>query len=286
MPVAPRLESAPADSLVRPTPPSMIARMTLILGVFDPPPATLSLEDVSSRTNLPRSSTHRILEQMVTTEWIDHGPDGYRLGRRSLGLRMSDKHERTAHFHNRIRRAAAEPLRELYLRTGMVAHLAAWDEGSELVLDKIGGHFASTLQTRIGSRVPAHCTTGGRAMLAWLTPEEVDRHARRSFAGRGDNSGWDLRSLRQELNRIRQRNGLSFDTGEHAQRLIGNSLPSVATAVRGPDGPVAAICLCADQPESALQRAAPLLVGAAVQISHELFPTAASPRARRGAGRR
>jgi len=271
MSVAPRLESVPADSLSQPTPPSMIARMTLILGVFDPPPATLSLEDVSSRTNLPRSSTHRILDQMVTAEWIDHGPDGYRLGRRSTGLRTWDKHEQKALFHHRVRRVAAEPLRELYLRTGMVAHLAAWDEGSELFLDKIGGHFASILQIRIGSRVPAHRTTGGRAMLAWLTPEEVDRHARRSFAGRGDNSGWDLRSLHQELNRIRQRNGLSFDDGAHAERMTGHPLPSVAVAVRGPDGPVAAICLCGEQTEATLQRAAPLLVGAAARVTQELF---------------
>jgi len=253
----------------------MIARMTLILGVFDPPPATLSLEDVSSRTNLPRSSTHRILDQMVTAEWIDHGPDGYSLGRRSLGLRTSDKHERKALFHNRVRRAAAEPLRELYLRTGMVAHLAAWDDGSELFLDKIGGHFASILQIRIGSRVPAHRTTGGRAMLAWLTPEEVDRHARRGFAGRTDNSGWDLRSLHQELNRIRQRNGLSFDTGDRAERMTGHPLPSVAVAIRGPKGPVAAICLCGEQPEAALQRAAPLLAGAAARVAGELFQSEA-----------
>ncbi|MEO9221767.1 MAG: helix-turn-helix domain-containing protein, partial [Mycobacteriaceae bacterium] len=46
----------------RELPPSMVERMTLILDSFDRRSARLNLEDVASRTQLPRSTAHRILE--------------------------------------------------------------------------------------------------------------------------------------------------------------------------------------------------------------------------------
>ncbi|WP_245006092.1 MULTISPECIES: IclR family transcriptional regulator [Rhodococcus] len=262
-----------------PTPPSMIARMTLILSVFDDQSALLSLEEVARRTNLPRSSTHRILDQMVQAEWIDHGPDGYRLGPLGLGKRTVDDVERKAAFQNEIRAAAADLLHQLYLRTGMVVHLAVWDNGSEVFVDKIGGHYASELQIKVGHRVPAHHTTGGRAMLACLPAEQVDRHLRRRFARVGGNAGWDMRSLHAELNRIRQRQGLSFESGASSERLTGQALPSIAAAVRGPHGPVAAICLCGGQNLDALHRAWPLVRDVANRISRKLFPDATTAQA-------
>lgn len=254
-----------------PAPASMIERMTLILGVFDSRSTLLSLEHVARLTNLPRSSTHRILDKMVQSQWIDHGPDGYSLGPRSLGKRSVDAVERKATFQNEVRAAAADHLLQLYLRTGMVVHLAVWDDGSEVFADKIGGHFASTLQIKVGSRVAAHRTTGGRAMLAWLPAEEVERYMRPKFVQPGGNAGWDMRRLHGELNRIRQRQGLSFDAGDHAKLISGQSLPSIATAVRGPDAPVAAICLCGPN-AAALHRAGPLLAAAAKNVARNLFP--------------
>ena len=46
-------------------PPSMIERMTLILDAFDGRAARLTLEEVVCRTQLPRSTVHRILDQLV-----------------------------------------------------------------------------------------------------------------------------------------------------------------------------------------------------------------------------
>ncbi|MFD4469690.1 hypothetical protein ACFWPA_15535 [Rhodococcus sp. NPDC058505] len=42
-----------------------------------------------------------------------------------------------------------------------------------MYLDKIGGRLAISMPSRVGGRVLANSTAGGKAMLAWLAPECV-----------------------------------------------------------------------------------------------------------------
>ena len=149
-------------------PPSMVERMTLILDAFDGRAARLTLEEVACRTQLPRSTVHRILDQLVKLDWVDHASFGYCLGRRALGLGGGDG------GHSQIREAAAPLLHELHLQTGMVVHLSVLDGRESVYLDKVGGRFAAALPSRVGGRVLAHSTAGGKAMLAWIDPERVD----------------------------------------------------------------------------------------------------------------
>lgn len=246
----------------REAPPSMVERMTLILDAFDLRSTRLSLEEVATRSRLPRSTAHRILDQLVRLEWIDHTALGYRLGRRALRLSGDTG------LHGEIRQAAAPHLHELHLRTGMVVHLAVLDGPDQVFLDKLGGRFATALNSRVGGRTPAHTTTGGRAMLAWLDPERVGGFVRPHLGRAGGASTWTLAGLYQELDRIRRRNGLSLDrTG-----IMSRNVTSVAVAVRGPEGPVASISLCPESRQVPLERIAPLVVEAVRRTTADLFP--------------
>ncbi|WP_245553104.1 IclR family transcriptional regulator [Nocardia veterana] len=265
-----------ATSASRSLPPSMVERMTLILDMFEQRSTRLSLVEICTRSGLPRSTAHRILEQLVKLHWLEHTPSGYCLGRRALGLGGHDGR------HGEIRAAAAEHLHELQLRTGMVVHLAALEGADEVFLDKLGGPFARTLESHVGRRSYAHLTTGGRAMLAWLPPEEVEALLGKQLSNPARGRGWDLPSLHRELNRIRRNRGLSFDRGEYANAMVGRMLPSVAAAIRGPQGPLAAICLCGETSFAGIERLAPLVAEAAARTSRALTPEV---RGRRPAGR-
>lgn len=244
----------------RDLPPSMVERMTLILDAFDGASARLTLEDVSRRTHLPRSTAHRILEQLVRLEWLDHTSHGYVLGRRALGLASA------GNDHTEVRAAAAPYLHELLLRTGAVVHLGVLEGDEVAYLDKVGGRFAVKVPSRVGGRMPAHCTALGKAMLAWLEPEHVDELVGHSLAPRTGSTIADLEGLHGELNRIRARGGLAFERGE-----CYADIACVAAAIRGPEGPVAALSAVggADMP---LERVAPLVVNAARAIAAELHP--------------
>ncbi|WP_230420826.1 IclR family transcriptional regulator [Actinomadura soli] len=247
----------------RESPPSMIERMTLILDAFSGPSARLTLEDVARRTGLPRSTAHRILDQLVRQRWLAHHAFGYGLGRRALGLGGQDG------GHGKIREAAAPLLHGLQVTTGLVAHLAVLDGPEVHYLDKLGGRLAASVPSRVGGRAPAHCTALGKAMLAWLEPEQVDALLGPGITRFTDRTIGELGTLHQELHRVRQRRGLAFERGESHPGIA-----CVAAAIRGAEGPVAGISLAGDI-RAPLENVAPLVVTAAREASRILFPGSA-----------
>lgn len=258
-------ESAVAAPARRELPPSMVERMTLILDAFEGRTTRLSLEDVARRTRLPRSTAHRILDQLVRLRWLQHSDHGYGLGRRALGFGGDDG------THAEIRESAAPRLHHLHLRTGFVVHLAVLDCAEVRYLDKVGGRFATSVPSRVGGRAPAHSTALGKAMLAWLDPEETENRIRETVSRMTPRTIADTETLHHELNRIRQRRGLAFERGE-----CFPGITCVGAAIRGPEGPVAAISLAGDG-RAKLEQVAPLVADAARQVSLELFPCMESP---------
>ncbi|GAA0382473.1 IclR family transcriptional regulator [Microbispora corallina] len=247
-------------------PPSMVERMTLIMDAFPGRSTRLTLEDVARRTHLPRSTAHRILDQLVRLRWLEHTSFGYSLGQRALGLGGRDG------GYGEIREAAAPLLHGLQMRTGMVVHLAVLDTADVFYLDKVGGRFALSVPSRVGGRAPAHCTALGKSMLAWLAPERVDALVGGSLSRLTDRTIGELGVLHQELDRIRRRHGVAYERGE-----CFPGIACVAAAVRGREGPVASISLVGDA-RTPLERVAPLVADAARQVALDLFPDAEGAR--------
>jgi DNA-binding IclR family transcriptional regulator len=238
---------------------SVLERVTLIMDLFDSGRDMLLLETVSDRTGLPRSTAFRLLRQLVGLGWLQHSSYGYQLGPRSLAIqsRAAD---------NGLRSAAATVLNELNLKTGAVSHLGVLEGASVHYLDKIGGAAASSVPSRVGARIPANTTVTGRALLASLCPEDVDRMML-SGALKRAHSAQDIAELHAELSRIRQHHGVAYSCAEHCSMGIS----SLAAPVLGPDGAVGAISIAARR-SLPLRRLAPLLVDAARYTSRQLFP--------------
>lgn len=251
------------------TPVSMVERMTLILGVFTGRATRLTLEEVARATMLPRSTVHRILDQLVRQGWLEHSTFGYALGPRALSL-GGDREG-----HGEIREAAAGRLLDLHLRTGLTVHLAVLDGAEIVYLDKIGGRAAKGVPSRVGGRAAAHSTALGKAMLAWLEPEQVDELLSDDIRRFTSHTIRDLGTLHQELNRIRSRRGIAFERGESFPGIT-----CVAAAIRGPEGPVAAISLVAPAGAQLLS-VAPIIVAAAREVSADLYPERTMARAGR-----
>lgn len=241
-------------------PVSMVERMTAIMDAFDHVGLHLTLEEVADRTGLPRSTTHRILDQLVQLRWVARTERGYGLGPRAVGLGRPASDPGVE-----LRHAAAPRLHALQVRTNLVVHLSCLDGTDIVYLDKLGGRAAASVPSRVGARAPAHSTAGGKAMLAQLPWERTRELLAGRLRRRTPNTIGDLTLLRQELGRIRQRNGLAFEEGEAAPGVA-----CVAAAIRDREGPVAAISLCGGVGMPALERLAPLVLHAARETSHAL----------------
>lgn len=250
-------------------PPSMVERMTLILDAFPQRTSRLTLEDVARATHLPRSTAHRILDQLVKLQWVEHTSFGYSLGRRSLRLGGGND-------ESDLRSAASPFLHALMLRTGMTVHLATLGEGQVHYLDKIGGRFATSVPSRVGGHAPAHSTALGKSMLAWLSPESVEEQLGATMSQMTMSTIVDLNGLHHELSRIRSRGGLAMERGECFEHIA-----CAAAAIHAPEGPIGAISLVGEA-GTQLERVAPLVLDAARQVSLALYPDLDSRRPRRG----
>lgn len=241
-------------------PPSMAARITLIIEAFESRTVRLLLDEIAFRTQLPRSTTHRILEQLVQLGWLEHSPDGYGIGWRSLKFCSQDNE------NSKIRAEAAPLLHNLQIRTGMVVHLAILDGSNVHYLDKIGGRSAISVPSQVGGSNPAHGTALGKSMLAWKEPEQVDELFKNGMQPVTRKTIGDSQALHAELNRIRRRGGVAYESGESFEGIA-----CVAAAIRSRREPVASISLVGRSLEP-VERMAPLVISAARQVSAALFP--------------
>lgn len=260
------LRPQPVPSPRGEVPTSMIERLTLILDIFDRPGTRLTLEDLARRTGLPRSTTHRILEQLTQLDWIAHTHSGYGLGRRALGLGGRDL------GCTRLRAAAAPYLQELSSATGMVAHLAILEGPDVYYLDKVGTCRAVEIPSQVGGRAPAHCTALGKAMGSRLAPEEISVRFGSALLRATTRTITDLDLLNQEIDRIRQRRGLAVERGECLA-----SIACVAAPIPAGSEPLAAISL-AGSIDAQLERVAPAVPLAARRIALALAGHRSAPR--------
>lgn len=241
---------------VRPQP-SMVTRMTVILDTFDTPHRSRSLHDIAARTGLPRSTAHRILEQLVELGWVERCVTGYQLGWRASNLSSR------ANEDSRLRTEAAPHIHELAVQSQLIVHFAVLDGPVIRYLDKVGGATARNVPTRVGGTAPAHTTAVGKAMLAYVGAEALD-----AILERGPSIDPSLSpfALHRDLAAVRMRGGLAKHRSTH---LAGVSCVG-APIFNDEERIVGGISLCDAGTGVPLDRFTPLLLQRARRISLQL----------------
>lgn len=132
---------------------------------------SLNLTQIANATSLPRTTVHRLLEQMVRNRWVLRIRNEYEVGVRPFTLSTA---ARQGHWYFRLARPHLETLRE---RTRLVVHLGYLD-GTDIVWwDKVGDARLSVVPTYTGGRHPAYRTAAGKALLAAEGDEYIEaRH--------------------------------------------------------------------------------------------------------------
>lgn len=238
----------------------VVERVTLVMDVFGPQRQSAKLEDVAEHSGLPRSTAFRIVRQLVRLGWLEHGPDGFR-----LGARLQDLHGCAVDYTD-IRAAASTVLTDLNLKTGAVCHLGVLEGSFVHYLDKVGGVAMHSVPSHVGARLGAEETVTGQALLAQMSPEQVDRRYSLDHR-RIMRDGMDIEQVHRRLDLVRRRRGLAFSSAERCEMGIS----SVAAPVLGPHGVVAAISVAARK-SMRLEAVGPLVAAAARTTSARLFP--------------
>lgn len=227
--------------------------------------APLTLGELSARTGIPKATVHGLLSAMRPSAVVEQSAED---GRYRLGVRLFEYGCAVSRGWN-VLEAAAEPLRRVAEQTGETASVAALDRGEVLILDCADAHSDLRVVSEKGARLPLHCTSQGKLLLAYL-PQAQRRSLLRGcdFAAYTPHGHTSAASLEEELPRILER-GYAIEDGEYR---IG--LRSVSAPVFDVNGRAAyAMCVVGmfrrvNAPE--LERAARLLLEAAARISFDL----------------
>lgn len=205
------------DDSPRPAAPSTgtIKSADRVLAIFDllADKGTVRFVDVVSTLGLPRSSAHGLLATMTARNYLefDESTRQYTLGLRAWQLGQSYAGHGDLEVH-------ARPLMDELARTsGETVQLARLDGIFNVYIAIAESPQPMKLVSHVGSRLHAHATGVGKALLAGLDPEEARRRLSAQELPRlTEHTITDVDTLLEALARVR-RDGHAEDDEEYVE---------------------------------------------------------------------
>jgi len=198
----------------------------------------IGLPDLSARLALPRQTVHRVLVQLEEAGLVIRDPQRDRF---SVGPRLSALALNALQTHNQSAPIRAI-LQQLVEDVEETCNIGVLDGLDFVYLERIECHWSLRVHLQAGSRVPAHCTSGGKVMLAHLD-ESVRAKLFRSITLKSFTSTSITRisDLEADLAQVRER-GYAVNNQEFTVGIIGVAVPVTdrhgrvlaALAVHGP----------------------------------------------------
>ncbi|HZU05148.1 MAG TPA: IclR family transcriptional regulator [Chloroflexota bacterium] len=248
-------------------------RLLSVLGSCGP---ELGLSKWARAAGLDKATTYRLAQTLIQLGYVqrNHTSQTYRLGVRVLDLGF-------AYLASvNVREVALPYMQALAAELNETVSLSVLDGTDIVYLERFRPkRLHVSVEVHVGSRLPAHCTSMGKALLAALPPEEREqRLASLRLEPWTPRTITDRRVLASELDRVQHR-GFAINDEE---TVLG--LRSVAAVIRDRNGCGAAALNVAvsaavfSVPDLEI-RIAPRLVATVEQISAHLGWTPKEPMA-------
>jgi DNA-binding IclR family transcriptional regulator len=129
----------------------------------------LGVSELARRLGLGKSTVHRMLTTLLDEGFVQKTPDG----RYRLGLRLFDLGQLVVSSLE-LREVAHPILEDLRNDTKETVHLAVLEGTDVVYLERFESPSTLRLFGRLGRRMPAHCTSSGKCLLAFSPPEVID----------------------------------------------------------------------------------------------------------------
>ncbi len=203
-----------------------VSNAARVLKAFTPAEREWGVTDLARRMSIAKSTAHRLLATLTDEGLLEQDP---LTGRYRLGLVVFDMAAAAQSID--LHEAVLTPMTELRNRTGETVQVAVLDGREVVYVERLDSPNTLRLFIEVGRRNAAHSTGCGKALLAFLPPDQLERTLR----------GWKLeaktahtitavRSLRDDLAEARRR-GYAVNRHESETGII-----SVAAPIRDVSG--------------------------------------------------
>jgi DNA-binding IclR family transcriptional regulator len=174
---------------------SSLERVHRLLSAFDYEHTRLSLTELSHRADLPLSTTHRMVAELLQLGMLERDAQDLL----SIGVDVW-KFGLLAPKTYGIQRVALPFMQDLYATTGLPVHLAVPEAHHATIVESLRPRGGGRERPRIGQRDPLHVTAVGSALLAFCDTKFQDRY----LTNLKDRPGTDKpEAVRRELAQIR-----------------------------------------------------------------------------------
>jgi IclR family transcriptional regulator, KDG regulon repressor len=210
-----------------------VTRALDVLELFLDSDGTLSAPEITRKLRLPRTTVHELVTTLTARHYLVQSvdqPGRYRLGVRAyqLGSRYAEQLDLAAEGQQ-VARSVADTCDE-------TVHVAILEGRDVIYIAKVDSTHAVRMVSAAGRRLPAHCTSVGKMLLASLPEEELETRLSgpEPLAAMTPNSITSPGTLRAALREIRGR-GIAVE-----QQESNPHVSCVAAPVRDSGGQVVA----------------------------------------------
>jgi PcaR/PcaU/PobR family beta-ketoadipate pathway transcriptional regulator len=208
-----------------------LARGLEILSSFSEEEPALGLSDLAQRLGLGRSSVYRLVYTLSQLGYLEFDTQTKQYTPSAKVLTLAAN----AIAGTTLSTAALPHLKDLARRFDETASLGVLVGHQVIFVQRIESHHILTTRFQVGSRLPTYCSSLGKTILAYLSPEEIRNILTTiDLSPIGPNTITDVDKLLHDLAQIRER-GFGFNDEE-----LTAGLHSVAAPIRSDKGEVIA----------------------------------------------
>lgn len=253
------LFEASAETGRQVTPINAAGRLLAVLDAFGPRHRVLSLSEISRRSGLTLTTTHRLVHQLQNWGALERDASGcYSIGIRLLELAA------LAPRGLALREAAFPALDDLHHRTRGSVRLGVLDGEQVVYVETIQACATHQTLGRVGDRWPVHVPLMGLVLLAYADREFQEQVLRHPLERFGPLTVTDPAELRRKLAQVRQ-SGYAMAAGQVTP------LDAVAAPVWDPFGNLAAaVSVVVDADQARPQVLAKMLLNASADITRRM----------------
>jgi DNA-binding IclR family transcriptional regulator len=209
----------------------VIARAAEILRSLKGHPEGLSLSQISKEVGLARSTVHRIVNALATEDFVTSASPN---GRIRLGLGLTPL---AAWVNSELRYQLRPYLERLSREVNETVDLAVLDRDQVFFIDQVSVPQRLQAVSGVGATFPAYCTANGKALLAELSTEQVERLLPEQLHAFTPSTFVTRTQLLEELKRIRSEQ-VAFDREEYTLGIC-----AIGKTVRDTTGNLVAITI-------------------------------------------